>query len=271
MQEYLFKHPLREKMDTLGFYTLIIFLCCGWFLLLWGLRLQALLAGLGLAVLCLLLRHKTRAHRLMMKEKKLRQRIGGEMQLQQLLLKPARQAQFEMALLLSITENITLERITGQGVLCKKDETLLLLSFLQLPFSDSLTARDVLQLQQHAQQEKAGEIWLCLPASLSEAAQKQAEEGIPLRILPREKLIALLGAAAPATDRQLVQLGRQRKHPSSLRQGLRIIFQPEKARRYALYSVMLLFLYTVTGLFYYAVPGLICTLLATASHCRKKG
>lgn len=267
MQQYLPKNSFREKIDTLGYYLLVLAVCCGWFLLLWGVRLQALIAGLGLWGLCLMLRHKTRDHRLARKEQKLRRRIGGEMLLEKLLFSAPEKAHFEAALHISLAENLMLERMTKWGVLCKRSHETILLSFFQAPPSENLTARDVLFLQRAALQEKAAALWLCVPCAMGNDAQTQGEKKLPVRFIGREQLIHLLGSAAPATDRQLVELGRERRKKPSFRKVMRIIFQPQKARRYALYGLLLLFLYTLTGLGYYAVPGMICVALAAISHC----
>lgn len=267
MQEYLLKNTFREKMDALGFHLLVFFLCCGWFLLLWGFRIQSILAGAGLYGLCLMLRHKTRDHRLAQKEQKLRQRIGGELLLEKLLFSPPAKAHFETALHFSLAEKISLERMTEQGVLCKKKGQLLLLSFVQLPAASSLTARDVLPLQRFALQEKADELWLCVPCRMQDDVHSQTEKQLPVRLIDREKLIRLFGAAAPATDRQLVELGKEKRKKASCKSVFRTVFRREKARRYALYGLLLLFLYMLTALPYYAVPGILCVLFATVSHC----
>lgn len=271
MQEYLWKNSFREKMDALGFHFLLLTLCCGWFLLLWGVGLPSFLAGGCLYVLGLLLRHETRDHRLARKEKKLRQRIGGQLKLQQLLFQPPREAHFEAAMLISVAENLTLVRMLAKGVFCKKGEKTLLVSFMQLPSGEKLSGRDVLLLQQAAKKEKAEEVWLCVPCGISEEAHQQAEEEMPVRFIGRDRLIALFGAVSPVTDSQLVAIGKKRKKHLSLRYILHIIFQPEKARRYALYGGMLLLLYALTGLFYYAIPGLICVFFAAFSRCVKSG
>lgn len=267
MQEYLLKNSFREKMDAIGFCLLVLALCLCWFMLLWGVRLQALIAGFGLWGLCLMLRHKTRDHRLVRKEQKLRRRIGGELLLEKLLFSAPEKAHFEAALHLSLAENLVLERMTGHGVLCKKGEERLLLSFFQAPACTILSARDVLFLQRAALQEKAAALWLCAPCTIDGAAQTQGEKKLPVRFISREQLVHLLGNAAPATDRQLVELGKEKQKHIPFKNVLRIIFQPHKARRYALYGLLLLFLYTLTGLPYYAAPGLICVFLAAVSRC----
>ncbi len=266
MQQYLWKNAFREKMDALGLTLLMAVLCLGWFLMLWGVRLQSLMAGLSLFCLCLMIRSRTRTHRLNRKEQRLRCQLGGEMQLEQMLLKPEREAHFEIALHLSAKEAWQLLRMTDQGVLCKKGERTILLSFLSLPMGEKLGARDVLSLQRHAHQEQADEVWLALPCAMGEDARRQGETLLPVHFVERGQLIHLLGNAAPATDAQLVALGKLRRKCAPLKSLFHSVLQREKLRKYALYGAMLLFLYTLTGLFYYAVPGLICILLATWGH-----
>lgn len=267
MQEYLWKNSFREKMDGLGFHVLAFAACCGWFILLWGIRLQSLLAGGALWGMVLILRHKTRDHRLARKEEKLRRQLGGEMRLQSLLLRPAEQANFEMALLLSERENFQLQRITKGGILCSKDGKSFLLVFLQLPFDESITGRDVLACRRAALKEGADGVLMCVPCGVTSQARAQIENETSLRILEKDRLVQLLGAAYPATDRQLVDLGRKRKRKPPLAHILRTVLRPEKARRYAAYGAMLLLLYCFTGMFYYALPGLICVSLSAASRC----
>lgn len=267
MQEYLLKNSFREKMDALGFHGLVILLCCCFFVLLWGVRLQAMLAAAGLYGLCLLIRHKTRDRRLHQKEQKLRRRIGGELLLEDMLFFPPDKAHFEAALHLSLAEGLTLERMTKNGVLCRQSEKILLLSFVQSTPGCTLTPGDVLQLQRAAWAEKAEALWLCVPCAISGEAKTQGERKLPVRFIQREQLIRLFGAAAPATDRQLVALGKEKKKALQGQNLWHIIFRREKARRYAAYGGLLLFLYVLTGLPYYALPGLLCAFLAAISRC----
>ena len=69
MQEYLQRSRFGEVMDALGGRILLFFLCLGWFILLWGLRLSALAAGISLFVLFMLIEKKTRDARLARREK----------------------------------------------------------------------------------------------------------------------------------------------------------------------------------------------------------
>ncbi|MBE5770002.1 MAG: hypothetical protein E7336_01370 [Clostridiales bacterium] len=271
MQEYLHKTRLSEKMDTLGFHLLALLLSLGFFLLLWGLRLSALSAGFSLYILILLLRRKTRDGRLIRKEKKLRARIGGELALERLLLSPADQAHFEIAMLISLQKPLQLLRSGNEGMLCSQDEEKFFIVFAQLPLSSSLGAEKVLSVQRAAKARGAARALLCAPCKISPEARTQAAGEIPVSFMERDEMIALFGAANPATDGQLVQLGKRRKNHPPARKWLRLIFDPRRAPRYALYSGLLLSMYLLTRLPYYIAPGLICAFLAAFCRCFSKG
>jgi len=267
MQEYLFKTRFGEKMDTMGFHLGMLALSMGFFLFLWGTRLSALLAGFSLYLMILLIRRKTRDDRLLRKEKKLRARIGGELALERLLLSPARQAHFEIAMLLSLEKPLELLRSGEDGVLCRRGDEKLLISFAQIPAPCHLGAEKVLSIQRFAKSQQASRAILCLPCKISPEAQHQAAGEIPVSFLSREEMIALFGAANPATDAQLVALGKRRKDHPPLKKWLPLIMDSRRAPRYALYSLLLLSMYLFTHLPYYIVPGLTCAFLAAFCRC----
>lgn len=267
MQEYLWKNAFRERLDGLGVLAGTLALCWGWFLLLWGFRIQSLLAGAALWGLVLLIRHKGRDHRLARKEEKLRRVIGGEMRLQDMVLLPVERAAFELALLLSEQNDFLLERICAEGVMCQAQERRFLLCFLPLPDGEKVTGRDVLLCRRAALREGAEAVWLCTPCPVADEAREQADSAPGVRFFERQALIRLLGGVYPATDRQLVELGKKRKQKWPVSRVVKTVLKREKAKRYALYGFMLLTLYSLTGLMYYAVPGLMCGVLAAASHC----
>jgi hypothetical protein len=92
----------------------------------------------------------------------------------------------------------------------------------------------------------------------------------PVRLIDGGALRALAGRLAPATDAQLVAMGKKQRKPfvwSSLRT---LVFSPQKTRRYAAYSVGLLTLYVLTDRFYYLIPSGLCWMLAMLSHRQKR-
>ena len=266
MQEYLHRTRLSSLMDGIGFHFAA--LTCGimWFALLWGLRLSAVTAGLSLYALILLIRSRTRDSRVKRKEKQLRERIGGELALERLLLSPREQANFEAAMLLSLRAPLTLLRTGEEGTLCSLRGEKLLISFVQSPQCDTIQPGQVLALQRGVRRMKAQSGVLCAPCGISQKAKDQAEESVPVRFIDREKLIRLFGRVNPATDEQLVALGRRKKSRPAVG-WLRVVLDRQRARRYFCYGGLLLLMYQFTHLIYYALPGLICVCLAAVSRC----
>ena len=267
MQEYLEQSTVSQFLDAAGLRVLMLALCFGWFIFLWGLNLPALTAGAALYLMWLILHKKRRDVRMAQKEKRLRLLIGGELALERMLTEPENKAHFETALLLSVNGSLTLERITEDGVLCEKQGEKVLTAFRALPVSDELDARTVLRFQQAVRKEHAEKGILCVPCGISAKAREQAGNEPPVRVLPREKMIRLLGRQFPATDEQLIALGRRRKRKNAFRKWLPRILDRQRAGRYALCGGLLLGLYLITHLFHYALPGLVCVGLAAACRC----
>lgn len=269
MQEYFRRSGIGAVLDGLGFHILVLMTSLAWFVLLWGLRLPALTAGGALYLMIIILRRKTRDGRVKRREKRLRERLGGEMALERLIMTQPDRAHFEMAMLLSLHWPLTLLRTGDQGVLCTYKGEKMLITFLQSPMGEQAGAGDVLKLQREAALQGAGRALLCVPGGISPAARTQADQLLPVSFLERDKLIRLFGGVNPATNDQLVALGRRKKSLPS-RKWKWIVLSPQRARRYACYGGLLLLLYQLTGLMYYAIPGLLCLFLAAACRCTRE-
>ena len=267
MQEYLQRSRFGEAMDALGSRILLFFLCMGWFLFLWGFRLPSLTAGLALFGLLMLMEKKSRDARLARREKRLRMRLGGELFLEKLLMEPASRAHFEAAAVFSAAYPLTLLRSGEQGVFCTLRKENVLFSFLQLPASAQVNAAHVLSHQRAAREAGAGRLILCAPCKIAPDALRQAETQLPVTFLDRSMLIDHLGAACPATDIQLVELGKRKRTPFSFSCLLSLIFSGERARRYVMYGTLLLLLYFLTHLMYYGLPAMLCFFLAAGCRC----
>ena len=266
MQEYLRRTRLSGLMDGIGFHALTLTASLFWFILLWGLRFSAVTAGFALYFLMLLIRSKTRDSRVKRKEKQLRIRIGGELALERLLFAPREEANFETAMLLSLRAPLTLVRTGADGTLCDFQGEKVLIAFEQSPRTNAIQPSQVLALQQSVRRANAERGILCVPCDISPKAREQASECVPVRFIEREHLIRLFGQANPASDDQLVALGRRKKSqpPSG---WLRVALDQRRARRYVCYGALLLLMYQFTHLPYYALPGLLCVSRAAASRC----
>lgn len=261
MQDYLQRTRLAGRMDEAGGTLALLAGSVVFFLLLWGVRITALLAGLAAFALLMLLRARTRERRLQGRENRLRRQIGGEMKLEAWVLMPPRRAHFEAALLVTQTLNGQMLRALDTGVLCAVQGKQALLACAQLPAGEKLTARDIAEFQRSCLSEGAEAGVLCGAEGLSDAARRQAALHPRVHTLSRTRMIALAGAAFPATDAQLVALGKRKRAPGHARAALRRMLEPHRARQYLLYGLMLCGLYIITGQRFYPLPGCACLLL----------
>ena len=271
MQEYLQRTRLGALMDQAGETLLIAAGSVFLYVLLWGLRPMALLAGAATCVLALLGRGRTRQRRLQRREERLRRQIGGELQMEAWLACPPARAHFETALLLSGITSLRVRRAMPEGAVCTWEgkEDRWLVACAQLPRSEKLEARDVAAFQRACLRHKAARGCLCGAAGVTSEALEQAELPPAVSFISREQMIALAGAAAPAGDRQLVALGKRAHRGRGARLLRHTALQPQRAEKYLMYGLLLLGLYIVSGQPYYPLPGLIC--LALMTMCRVSG
>ena len=266
MQEYLHESRLGRAIDGIGFHIFSFLISFLWFILLWGVRAPSFLAGAALYGLILLLRRKMLDDHLARKEIQLRAAIGGELALERLLLSPPERAHFEAAVLLSVQSKLTLLRCGEDGILCSRAGEKVLVYFLQRPASDSAGAQDVLSLQRRVKLLCADRGLMCVPCGLSPEAREQALNDPPVSFCPRDRLIRLFGGASPATDEQLVALGRRRRQ-RPVGKWTRVILSQSRIRRYACYGCLLLIMHQFTQLASYAAAGLLCVFLAAFCRC----
>lgn len=269
MQEYLQKTRLSAVMDRLGGTALLFAGSMLLFVMLWGLHLTAIAAGIATFGLCMMMGRRTRAHRLQVREERLRQRIGGEMKLEAWTVEQPRRAHFETALLLSTVYPLTLLRTYAEGVACEMNGEQLLIICAQAHASDQATARDVAAIQRLCGRKKAARAVLCGMSGQTAEAQQQAEISPQVRFISREQMISLAGAAWPATDRDLVALGKRKRARHRPMQWRRRMLDARRAPNYLMYGLLLLGMYLITGHAVYPLPGLACLLLMAL--CRVAG
>lgn len=269
MQDYLQKTRLSSILDEFGFHLLSLLISILWFVLLWGVHISAITAGMALYCMVVLLRKKIRDDHVVRKEKQLRTAIGGELAMERLLLSSPEQAHFETAMLLSVRFSMVLLQAGKEGILCAWKGKRMLLCFAQIPGKAKLSCEAVLRFQREVKSLHADFGVMCCPCTIAMDARDQGETEPVIHFIARDTMISLFGSAFPATDEQLLQLGKRRKRHLS-RPLYPHIFHPRRARRYACYGGLLLLLYLFTHLVYYAVPGLLCVLFAAICRCFHK-
>lgn len=262
MERYLSRSPQAGWLDALGLRLAILAGCELWFFLLWDVSLPAMIAGAALAAMIFLALRLMKKSSVARKEQALRRRIGGELALEELLLAPAKKAHFQVALLVSAKWPVVLQRVTEDGMLCSYGSETLLIACLALPPEEPVQPAQLLEIQRACRRHRADRGVACLTGKCSAAAQKYAEENLlPLRVMEREELLSLAGQAWPATDEQLVALGKRKKKGFPLSALLERMLRREKARRYLLYGTGLMLMGFTIGGRWYLAPGTICMLL----------
>ncbi len=269
MQSYLRKARFSTLVDDLGLRLLLFALGIGWFIYLWGLSLPALLAGCALGMMGQLALNHYRRRTVDKREAALRRRLGGEMLLEEMLLSPSRQAHFQAALLLGQRYPLTMERVTEEGMLCQNGEERLLVSCIPLPEEGEVGQGNIIALQRACRKYGVQRGVACVTGRCSTKVEAWAAEGtIPVRIIRRDVLLRLAGQASPATDEQLIALGKRRKRPAAAG-VMQTILRRDKAKTYMLYGIGLMLMYIVTGLRYYPIPGGVCLVLGVMCRCGK--
>ena len=271
MERYLQRHRLSELMDGAGMAALLYFLGVMWFAWLWGLNVPTLLAGTALGTLLWTARCQWRRYTVDRRAKALRSRLGAELMLEDMLLAEPRQAHFQAALLLAEKWPLVMQSVKEEGVLCCQGQEVLLVQCIRMPAEGELSVGDLLSAQRAVRRLKADRAVLCPLGKVSAKVAARAEGTlVPLRIIRRETLLVLAGQYAPATDEQLIELGRRKRNPAGRGSWVGRIFQREKARRYHLYGGMMLILYVMTGARLYALTGMICLAMAVMSCWRRE-
>ena len=267
MERYLRRKRLGSVMDEMGLRALIALAAVMWFVRLWGLGMPALLAGLALGLMGQMALTRWRRRVVDRREQALRCQLGGEMLLEDMLLLPPRRAHFQAAMLLGQRYPLVMERVTEDGMLCLSSGERLLVSCLRKAPGSEASPEDLLACQRASKTHGARRCVLCLTCKCSAAARAWAEtSAIPVRIISRETMLALAGQANPATDAQLVSLGKRRNRPGPGGSVLRTILDRGKAGRYMFYGTAMVMLYLFTGLKWYPLPGLALVLLAVTGR-----
>lgn len=272
MEQYLMRNRLSEVMDGLGMLALIYGAALLWFGWLWGLGVPSLLAGLALGTLGQMVRSRWRRRSVARREKALRCRLGAELMLEDMLLSGAREAHSRAALLLAERWPIEVCEVLEEGVMCRQGEETLLVICLRMPPDGELGAGDLAAAQRAVRQCGAERSVLCVLGKTPPKALARAEQtAIPLRIIGRDTLMELAGRMFPATDEQLVALGKRRRKLTARGGILMLIFRRNKARRYFTYGLTMTLLYVLTGVRVYAVPGMACLTMAVMCCTGRSG
>lgn len=267
MERYLQRSRLGSALDDLGLRSVIALGAMVWFCWLWGIGMPALIAGSALGILGQMTLSRYRRYSVGRREQQLRQSLGGEMLLEDMVLSSEKQAHMRAAMLLAMKYPLTIIKVEEDGALCRSGGRLLIVYCVRRSEADEATAEDALRVQRACRHHLAERGVLCLPCRegkrLLSAVEKSA---VPLRIIPRETMLTLAGRASPATDEQLVALGKRKERPTPGKQLWATALHRDRAGRYMFYAMAMLTIYILTGIRWYPLPGLLLALLGAVSH-----
>lgn len=234
------KNALATALDRLALRAMILTACVAYFFLLWKNGTASLLAGSALFILIslgvMLLEKRTLAIR----DRMLRERVGGMIALDELIMMPSGAACTQVCTLLQRT--LDAQPLSEHAMRCG-DETWLIRLAQCLP-GTAASQSDVLSAHRARIEQGADKVALACTAGFSPEATRAAEwADPPVRLIGGRQLALLFGRQHPATDEDIARhLARQRK-PFSWARIRALALSASKLRRYLLCAFLLLMYY----------------------------
>jgi len=238
------KNKTASVLDGLALRALLFGLCAGYFFFLWRSAPASLLAGGALFALILLTIALIEKRTLTLRDRMLRERVGGVIALDNLLLMPGAAA-------CTRVRDVLCDSLDAKPVdscqMIYSGETWLV-RCAQCMHGSAASEGDVLSAHRARIESGADRCLLASTAELSPAAVRAAEwMDPPVRLISGRQLATLCGRLHPATDADIAaHLARQKK-PFSFRRIRALALSPAKLRRHLLCAFLLLMMYLITG------------------------
>lgn len=253
------KNRVAATLDRLALRLAILLACVLYFFFLWRSGLPSLIAGSALFILVLLTLSLLERRTLRLREQLLRERVGGMILLEDLLLMPAAKAGETVCRLLC--NALGAEQISGAAM--RYDGEIWLVRCAQCMSGSSTSAGDVLSAHRARIESDAGKCALVSTSSFSAEAIRAAEwVHPPIRLINGRQLASLAGKLHPATDEEISAHVRRRKTPFTRARIRALAFSAAKTKRYLFCAFLLMMLYLFTGSAASLVSMLVSFLLA---------
>lgn len=238
------KNPLAAALDRVALRGALLAGSVLYFFYLWRSGLYSLLAGGGLFALLLLTLSLIERRTLRLREQLLRQRIGGAIYLETLLLLPATQAHERVQALLCLALDA---RPLDDARMEYEGETWLVRCAQCTPGS-VCGAGDVLAAHRARIESGAQRCVISSTAAFTADAIRTAEwVDPPVRLIAGRQLSSIAGRLHPATDADIAAHACRRKTPYTRARILALAFSGVKTRRYLGCSFLLMGLYLFSG------------------------
>jgi len=253
------KNALATALDRLALGSLVLVLCVGYFFFLWKNSIASLLAGLALFILislCMMLLEK---RTLSVRDRMLRERVGGMIALEELIMMPSSAACARVCALLQKT--LDADALSENTMRCSGETWLIRLSQC-LPGTTS-SQSDVLSAHRARIECGAEKAALASTAGFSPEAVRAAEwADPPVRLISGRQLSALFGKLHPATDEDIARHLARQKKPFSWARIRALALSAGKLKRYLLCAFLLLIYYFAAHSLAALLAGILSFLLA---------
>lgn len=237
------KNAFASALDRLALRLLILAACIAYFFILWQNAAASLLAGIALFLLISLAMLLFEKRTLSVRDRMLRERVGGMIALDELIMLPCSMANTRVCALLCRT--LGCESADGSIMRCG-DETWLIRLAQCLP-GTSASQGDVLSAHRARIECSADKVALACTADFSPEAVRAAEwADPPVRLISGRQLSALFGRMHPATDEDIAHHLAKQKKPYSWARIRALALSAGKLRRYLLCAFLLLMFYLLT-------------------------
>lgn len=237
------KNRLASTLDRLALRFLLLALCAGYFFFLWHSGPASLIAGAALFLLLNLTILLFEKRTLTSRDRMLRERVGGMIALEELIMLPGNAACERVCDALCDTLGA---QKAAPGIMHYSGETWLVRCSQCLP-GTSASAGDVLGAHRARVECCADHVALASTASFSPEATRAAEwADPPVRLIPGRQLALLFGRIHPASDEEITQHLSRQKKPFSWQRIRSLALSEAKLRRYLLCAFLLLLLYLIS-------------------------
>lgn len=268
------KYRQKTLVSDISDHILRIVVCCiigiVWFVILWGVILPALTAGLALGIMLWMCVRQFAKKSTQKREKQMRKMIGGELALERLLMEEPKKAAFRCALWLEPAYPLVMSKIIEWGVIGRLDGKQTMIKLIPQHPSQLVNVQQIVECARESHERQIEHTLLCLTAPADRNARLYAG-GLdpPIRLIERAELIELAGRASPATNEDLISLSRRKQKRRSTKEWLAVMLDKSRARKYLWYGIGLSIYALLTGNGYYIPPAAIC--LALYVGCKTRG
>lgn len=238
------KNRFAAAVDRIALRGALLLASILYFFVLWRSGLYSLLAGGGLFALVLLTLSLIERRTLRLREAMLRQRIGGAIALENLLLMPGGQAGETVCTLLCLALDA---EASGSATMRYEGEDWLVRCAQCMPGSTT-GAGDVLSAHRAREESGCSRCVLASTTGFTADAIRAAEwVDPPVRLITGRQLSAIAGKLHPASDADIAAHSRRRKSPYTRARILALAFSGVKTRRYLTCAFLLLMMYLISG------------------------